>query len=117
MQRRLKQHQLTPGHQRVERRLLERDPDRAPHAARIGDYVVPGDPGAATGRAQQRREHAHRRRLARAIGPEERVDLLLGDLQVDSGHGQHLVGEPPLQPPHLDRRHPRDPRACRMAAL
>ena len=32
----------------------------------------------ARGRAQQRGEDAHRRRLARAVGPEEAVDLALG---------------------------------------
>ena len=36
--------QLAPGHQRVERGLLQRDADRLAHAARLGHDVVPGDP-------------------------------------------------------------------------
>ena len=39
------------------------------------------------GGAQQRDEHAHRRRLARAVGPEEAVDLARRDLEVDAVDG------------------------------
>ena len=36
---------------------------------------------------QQRREHVHGRRLARAVGAEEAVDLARADLEVDAVDG------------------------------
>ena len=69
------------------------------------DDVVAGDPGAAAGRPQQRGQHPHRGRLAGAVRAEERVDLALGDLEVDPGDGEDLVGEGPLQVGYLDRGH------------
>ncbi len=47
VQRRLQADQLAPGHQRVERRLLEGDADRPAHLAGLGDDVEPRHPGAA----------------------------------------------------------------------
>ena len=43
--------------------------------------------------------------LPAPFGPEEGVDLALGDLQVDARDGHHPAGEAPLEPPNLDRRH------------
>ncbi len=71
VQRRLQPDQLAAGHQRVERRLLQRDADRAPHVGGLVDHVVAGDERPAAGRPQQRRQHPHRRRLAGAVGAEE----------------------------------------------
>ena len=76
VQRRLEPDQLAAGHQRVERGLLERDADRAAHAPRHrATTSCPATVRAAAGRAQQRRQHPHGRRLAGAVGAEERVDL------------------------------------------
>ena len=79
--------QLAAGHQRVERRLLQRDPDRAAHLGRLVDDVVAGDRRPAAGRTQQRGQHPHGGRLAGAVGAEEGVDLALGDLEVDAVDG------------------------------
>ena len=64
-----------PGQQRVERRLLQRGADRRAHRGALADDVVARHARRARGRRQQRGEHQHRRRLARAVGPEEAVDL------------------------------------------
>ena len=42
LQRRLQADQLAAGHQRVERRFLQGDADRAPHRPRLLDHVVAG---------------------------------------------------------------------------
>ena len=47
LQGRLQADQLAAGHQRVERRFLQGDADRAPHRPSLLDHVVPGDGGAA----------------------------------------------------------------------
>ena len=47
MQRRLQPDQLAAGHQRVERRLLQRDADRSRTLPRLADDVEAGDDGAA----------------------------------------------------------------------
>jgi hypothetical protein len=106
VQRRLQLDQLGAGHQRVERRLLQRDADPAAHLRRFGCDVVAGDAGVAAGRAQQRHEHPHGRRLAGAVGSEEAVDLARGNLEVDAVDGLQPALEPSLQPDDLDRRDP-----------
>ena len=65
--------------------------------ARLADDVVAGDAGAAAGRAQQRRQHPHRGRLAGPVRAEEGVDLALGDLQVNAVDGLDTAVELPLQ--------------------
>jgi hypothetical protein len=87
VQRALHAQQLAAGHQRVDRRLLQRDADRAPHRVAVVDHVVPGDERAAGGRAQQRGEDPHHRRLSGAVGPEESVDLAFADLEVQAVDG------------------------------
>ena len=67
VERRLQADQLAPGHQRVERRLLQRDADRAAHVGRLLDDVEARHPGAAAGRAQERGQHAHGGRLPGAV--------------------------------------------------
>jgi len=91
LQGRLQADQLAAGHQRVQRRFLQGDPDRGPHRPRFADDVVAGDGRPAAGRQQQRRQHPHRRRLAGAVGPEEAEDLALRDGDVDALHRQYLV--------------------------
>ena len=98
VQRRLQADQLAAGHQRVERRLLQRDADRAADVGGVGDDVVAGDPGAAAGRAQQRGQHPHGGRLAGAVGAEEGVDLAVGDLEVDAVDGPDPARELAFEP-------------------
>ena len=106
VQGRLEPDQLAPGHQRVERRLLERDADRAPHGRRPRSTTSwPATRRAAAGRAQQRGQHPHRGRLAGAVRAEERVDLALGDLEVDARDGLDPPRELALEPCYLDCRH------------
>ena len=105
VQGRLKPDELAAGHERVERRLLERDADRLADLARLGDDVVARDLRGAARGAQERGEHADRGRLAGAVRAEEGVDLALGDVEVDAAHGLYLVSELPFQPPNLDRSH------------
>ncbi len=112
LQGRLQADQLTARHQRIERRFLQGDTDRAPDLAGFGDDVVAGDSGAAAGRQQQRRQHPHRRRLAGAVGSEEAVDLALVDLEVDALDGEDLA-EGALEPLDRDCPHARSPAARR----
>ena len=81
VERALQAQQLAAGHQRVERGLLERDADRPADLRGLRDDVEAGDDRAPGRRAQQRREDPHRRRLARAVGAEEPVDLAGRDLR------------------------------------
>jgi hypothetical protein len=53
--------------------------------------VVVGDPSAARSRFQQHREHAGRRRLARAVRTEEPEDLSLLDHQIDAGDRDQIA--------------------------
>ena len=51
------------------------------------DDVEAGDRRAAARRCEQRAQHAHGGRLARAVGAEEAVDLAGRDVEVDAVHG------------------------------
>ena len=93
----LQANHLAAGHQRIERRLLQRDADRAAHLGGLMDDVVTGDPGTAAGWPQQRRQHSHRRRLAGAVGPEKAVDLAFGDLEVNTVDRLDLFAELTLE--------------------
>src|SRR5262249_42419710 len=79
----LQLHVLAAGEEVVERRFLQRGADVPAHLGALGGDVEAGDRGAPGRRRQQRGEHVDRGRLARAVGPEEAVDLAGGDLQVD----------------------------------
>ena len=84
MHRRLKQQVLATRQQRVEARLLQRRSDRRPHVRAIVDDVEPGNarrPGCGW---QQRGKHVNRRRLPRAVRPQEPVYLARPHLQVDA---------------------------------
>ena len=75
---------LTTGEVRVERRFLERRADDLPHRRPLPDDVIAADGRRACGRREQRREHVHRRRLARTVGAEKAVDLARVDVQIDA---------------------------------
>jgi hypothetical protein len=74
---------LAPGQERVERRLLERRPDRRAHLRPLLHDVEAGDARAPRRRREQRRQHVHGGRLAGAVRAEEAVDLAGRDRQVD----------------------------------
>jgi hypothetical protein len=87
VQRALHAQQLAPCHQRVDRGLLQRDADRAPHRVGVADDVVARHARRAGGRAQQRGEDPHRRGLAGPVGTEEPVDLALAHGEVEPVDG------------------------------
>jgi hypothetical protein len=97
--------QLAAGHQRVERRLLERHADGPAHLRWVLDHVVTGDTRGSPGGSKQRAEHSHRGRLAGAVRAEEGVDLAGGHVQVHAVDRPHVPREDPLQRSDLDRRH------------
>jgi hypothetical protein len=88
----LQAHVLAPGGVAVAARLLANAADRAPHGARLGHHVVTRHAGGARVGARQRREDAHGRRLARAVGPDEREDRAGGDAQVQAVERPHVAG-------------------------
>ena len=89
LERGLEAHVLAAGEQRVERRLLERRADLAPHRGAVLHDVAPGHARGARGGRQQRGEHQHGGRLAGAVGPEEAIDLAGLDPQVDAVDRPH----------------------------
>jgi hypothetical protein len=104
VQRALHPQQLAAGHQRVDRRLLQGDADRAPHGVGVGDDVVAGDARRPGRGPQQRREDPHGGRLARAVRPEEAVDLARRDLEVEPVDGADAALELAHELADLDRR-------------
>jgi hypothetical protein len=71
--------------------LLERDADPPPNLVRALRDVDAGNLRRAVGDRQQRREHAHGRRLAGAVGAEKAEDLTVLDLEIDAAHGLDLA--------------------------
>ena len=88
----LEDEQLAPGLPRVEPGLLQRDADPAAHGVGLAGDVDAGDPRAAGGDREQRRQHPHRRRLAGAVRPEEAEHLARLDPQVDAAHRLDRLG-------------------------
>src|SRR6187397_325478 len=66
---------LTGREQVVECGLLERGADRGPHLGALLDDVEARHARGARRGGQERRQHVHRRRLARAVRSQEAVDL------------------------------------------
>ncbi len=67
----------------VEARRLDEARDALERAHAVDHRVAPEEPRAAAARADQPEQHAQRRRLARAVGPEVAVDVARLDGQVD----------------------------------
>ena len=67
----------------IERGELSGQRDQPPDLSRLVDDVAAGDARVPGVRAQQRREHAHGRGLAGAVGPEQRHDRSGVDPQVE----------------------------------
>jgi hypothetical protein len=71
---------------RVEARLLEGDAHATPGQVGLGGHVDARDPRGARRDGQERRQHAHRRRLAGAVRTEEPEHLARADVEVDAAH-------------------------------
>ena len=84
-------HVLLGGQIGVECRVLEDQPDIAPHGVALGVHVEAGDGGAAAGRLDQRAEHRDGGRLAGPVWAQEAEDLAGRDLEVDPAHGLDLA--------------------------
>src|SRR5439155_17711888 len=76
-----------PGQGAVDDRLLEDDARDAPGCERLLRDVEARQSGRTAGWPDRRREHADRRRLAGAVGPEQAEHLACPDLEVDRLHG------------------------------
>src|SRR5262245_10938080 len=94
---------LPQGEPLIEAHALPHVADAIAHAARMANHVDPVDGDLAGSRAQQPDQHADRRALARAVGPEEREDASRfdGDRQVVD---RHEVPEPAREPARGDDR-------------
>ena len=66
--------------------LLSDVADAVAYARGIGCHVEARDRRGSRGRRQEAGEHAQRRRLARAVGAEERDELALCNVKVDPAH-------------------------------
>ena len=81
---------LAAGRRRVDARLLRHVADRAANGVGLADDVVARDLGPPVVRAGQRRKHAHGRRLARAVRPEQAEDLALAHAERNAVERLHL---------------------------
>jgi len=70
--------------------------DQMTHGARIAHDIAPRDPRGTARRFQDRGEHSHGRRFARAVGTQEREDFTFGDIEsemINRGQRIELFGE------------------------
>ncbi|SUA41734.1 Uncharacterised protein [Nocardia africana] len=82
---------LASGEVLVQRRVLPRHHDRAPHPGRIGDHVVPGHRGAARIGPQQGGQDLDRGGLAGAVGSEDAQHRGAGRGETDALQRLHLA--------------------------
>ncbi len=102
MQGALHPQELAAGHQWIDRRLLQRDADRAAHRVAFADDVVSGYQRAPGRRAQQRGEDAHDGGLAGAVWTQEAVDFPAVDVQVEPVYRAHAALVLAYEPVDLD---------------
>jgi hypothetical protein len=77
---------LAPGLCRLRASLLAHIADLPAHLPGVAQQVIATDLCAPAGGWEQGRQHAHRGRLAGAIGAEEAKDFALVDAEVDAAH-------------------------------
>ena len=82
---------FAPGLEHIEARFLQRHADRLAHIARLLEHIKAADPSLALSRPEQRGQHSHRRRLARAVLPQEAEDLPAPHAQVDPVDGVNFA--------------------------
>ena len=75
----------------VERIAVAQKADLAPQGGLVGARGLTVEGDAARARAQHRRQHAQRGRLAGAVGPDEAEDRAAGDRQGQAAHGPALA--------------------------
>ena len=84
--------EILAGSQRpVDRDRLGDVADRPAHSERLVAHVEAGDERASGARREQRREHADRRGLARAVGTEQGEHLAWRNGEGDASHGRELA--------------------------
>ena len=85
-------HQLVQGPLAVARAVaLAHVAEPSSDLGRVGADVEARDTGSTRGRGCEGAEHAHRRRLARAVGAEDRDGLSAPDSEVDTAHRVHRL--------------------------
>jgi hypothetical protein len=94
-----------PGQRTVDDRLLEHDAADPTRCERLCRDVEAGEPSAAGGRFDRRRQHPDRGRLAGAVRAEQAEHLAGGDLEVDAPHGLDAARIGLAQLGNLDRVH------------
>ena len=100
---------LVDPHIGVQRHVLRQIPHAAPNADRLVKHIVSGQRGPPARRTQIRRQHSHRRRLARSVGPEQTDDLAWSDIKTNT-IDRFERAKPLRQPIHVyhdDRPAPR----------
>src|SRR5207249_1133078 len=75
----------------VQRRVLEDEPDPAPHFELLGRDVEPRDRRRSGRRTQKRAQDVDRRRLPGTVRTEEPEDLAGGDVEADAPNCFELV--------------------------
>ena len=88
-----------------QRQVFRNDPHAALRLERLAgiEHVPPQHDHLPAGRGEQPGQHLDRRRLARAVGPQEPVKRPALDGQVDAVHGAEVV-EVPRQLVRFDRQ-------------
>src|SRR5208283_4359277 len=74
---------LPAGEIEIRGQRLRNDADIFAHLARIAHDIETRDGCTPAARRQQRGQHPHHRRLARAVGPEQSEHLAAADLEAD----------------------------------
>ena len=82
---------LATGQVLVDRRVLPREADHRAQLLRFGDDVVARDRRASRIGLEQRRQDPDRRRLARAVRPEQSEHAALGDGEIQAVERPHLL--------------------------
>jgi hypothetical protein len=101
-QARVQRELLARGQLRIERRLLEHDADLPAHRGALAHDVAAEQRDLARARREQRREHAHRRRLARAVRAEQAEADPARHVEVDARERRGLAVAL-LEAAHTDR--------------
>src|SRR5215208_363120 len=86
---------LAARQERIQRRLLQRRPDRGPHLRSLVHDVVAGHGGRAARGRKERRQHQNGRRLPSTVRTEEAVALTWVHTQVYPIHGPRSLPDLP----------------------
>jgi hypothetical protein len=101
----LKVKKLSPGHERIDRGVLQRDADASAHRGGVAHHVVACHVRRSARRSKERGQNTHDGALARAVRSEEPEDLALGYLQIDPDNGTNATFELAFEASCLDGVH------------